>query len=104
MTTSTKVGIEKIRAYVSTQMLDLLELAKARGHDPADLRDNLLTFTRSVNPLWEDPVTMAINAAQPMLSDDGAVAVVVVRRRYRNVPKLLNVPLIGCARLNRRNG
>jgi 3-hydroxy-3-methylglutaryl CoA synthase len=63
-----RVGIEKIWAYPGTQALDLLELGTARDHDPADLRDNLLVLSRSVNPLWEDPVTMAVNAAQPMLS------------------------------------
>jgi hydroxymethylglutaryl-CoA synthase len=64
------VGIEKIWAYGGTQSLDLEQLAVARDHDPADIRDNLLLASRSVNPLWEDPVTMAINAANPMLSDE----------------------------------
>lgn len=67
--TNRPVGIEKIWAYPSTLSLDLADLAKVRGHDSADLHDNLLVRSRSLNPLWEDPVTMAVNAAQPMLSD-----------------------------------
>lgn len=64
------VGIEKIHAYPCTLSLELEALASARGHDPADLRDNLLVERRGLNPLWEDPVTMAVNAAAPMLSDE----------------------------------
>jgi 3-hydroxy-3-methylglutaryl CoA synthase len=64
------VGIEKIRAYPCTLSLELEELARVRGHDPADLRDNLLVRRRGLNPLWEDPVTMAVNAAVGMLTDE----------------------------------
>jgi 3-hydroxy-3-methylglutaryl CoA synthase len=34
------------------------------------LRDVMFVDERSLNPLWEDPVTTAVNAAQPMLSED----------------------------------
>ncbi len=64
------VGIEKIRVYPCTLSLDLEQLALARGHDPADLRDNLLVKSRSLNPPWEDSVTMAVNAANDMLSEE----------------------------------
>jgi len=65
-----RVGIEKIWAYPCTMSLDLFDLARARNHDPDDLRDNLLVRRRSLNPTWEDPVTMAVNAAKPMLTDE----------------------------------
>lgn len=64
------VGIEKIAAYPCSLYLELDDLARARGHDPADLRDNLLVRRRSLNPMWEDPVTMAVNAARGMLTDE----------------------------------
>ena len=70
MPPSPTVGIEKICAYAGTQMLDLALLAKARDHDPLDIRDNLLCRSRTVNPVWEDPVTMAVNAAKPMLTEE----------------------------------
>jgi hydroxymethylglutaryl-CoA synthase len=75
-----RLGIEKIAAYPCTLSLDLEELARARGHDPADLRDNLLVRRRSLNPLWEDPVTMAVNAAEPMLSEEdrGRIELLIV--------------------------
>lgn len=69
------VGIEKIRAWPGTLSLDLEELARARDHDPADIRDNLLLRTRSLNPLWEDPVTMAVNAADGMLTDEDRASI-----------------------------
>ncbi len=69
------VGIEKIWAYPGTQYLAMDELARARDHDPADIRDNLLVRSRSVNPLWEDPVTMAVNAARPMLIDEDRASI-----------------------------
>src|SRR5690606_18498385 len=50
-------------------VLDLGELALARGEDPTYPARELLTRQRALNPLWEDPVTMAVNAAMPMLDD-----------------------------------
>jgi len=70
-----RVGIEKMRAYPSTLSLDLEELARARDHDPLDIRDNLLLRSRSLNPLWEDPVTMAVNAADAMLTDEDRASI-----------------------------
>ncbi len=69
------VGIEKLHAYPCTLSLELDELARVRGHDPLDLRDNLLVRSRSLNPLWEDPVTMAVNAAAPMLTEADRAAI-----------------------------
>jgi 3-hydroxy-3-methylglutaryl CoA synthase len=72
------VGIEKIRAYPGTQSLDMETLALARDHDPVDVHENLLVRSRSVNPLWEDPVTLAINAANPMLTEEDRAAIELV--------------------------
>jgi len=69
-TSHTRVGIEKIWAYPCTLSVDLLEVAAVRGRPPAEVRDDLLVLTRSINPLWEDPVTMAINAAMPMVTEE----------------------------------
>lgn len=63
-------GIEKLRIYPCSMALRLDRLCAARGGDPAYLRDSLMVQERAVNPPWEDPVTMAVNAAGPMLTDD----------------------------------
>lgn len=64
-----RVGIEKIRAYPGSLSLALPALCAARGHDPANIRDVMMIDERSLNVEWEDPVTMAVNAALPMLSE-----------------------------------
>lgn len=65
-----RVGIEKARVYPTTLSLDMAKLCDARGHDLADIRDVMMIDERSVNPPWEDPVTMAVNAARPMLTEE----------------------------------
>ena len=72
------VGIEKIGVYTGTQSLAMEDLALARDHDPADIRENLLVRSRTVNPLWEDPVTMAVNAALPMLTDEDRASIELI--------------------------
>jgi hydroxymethylglutaryl-CoA synthase len=65
-----RVGIEKIGVYPTSMALSMDRLCEARGHDLADIRDVMMIDERSVNPPWEDPVTMAVNAALPMLTED----------------------------------
>ena len=67
--TSTKVGIEKIRVNPTSLALDMRKLCDARGHDWADIRDVMMIAERGVCPPWQDPVTMAVNAALPMLDE-----------------------------------
>lgn len=60
-----KLGIERIDAYPATLSLDLRRLCEARGIDDS----RLMTRFRSLNPPWEDPVTMAVNAARLVVDD-----------------------------------
>jgi len=69
-TRRSRVGIEKIGAYPCSMSLDMSDLARARGQDPSYPSKNLLLERRSVNPCWEDPVTMGVNAARQMLSKE----------------------------------
>jgi hydroxymethylglutaryl-CoA synthase len=64
-----QVGIEKLGVYPCSLMLDMPSLCAARNHDPSDIRDSMMIDERSLNPLWEDPVTMAVNAAQLILDE-----------------------------------
>ncbi|MFO0555824.1 MAG: hydroxymethylglutaryl-CoA synthase [Polyangiaceae bacterium] len=64
-----RVGIEKIRVYPTSMTLPMTRLCEARHHDLADIRDVMMIDERAVNPPWEDPVTMAVNAAMPMLTE-----------------------------------
>lgn len=65
-----KYGIEKIRIYPTALQLDLETLAKARGYDVEHMKKELMVEKRGVNPPWEDTVTMAVNAAKPMLTKE----------------------------------
>lgn len=67
---SAPIGIDRVRVHPTTLALDMPLLCEARGHDPADIRDVMMIDQRSVSPPWEDPVTMAVNAALPMLTDE----------------------------------
>jgi hydroxymethylglutaryl-CoA synthase len=64
-----ELGIEKIRVYSSSLALDLHTLCTARGMDADKVVSDLMLEQRCLNPPWEDAVTMAVNAAEPMLDD-----------------------------------
>jgi 3-hydroxy-3-methylglutaryl CoA synthase len=66
---TTRVGIEKIGVYPSSLFLAMPDLCEARGHNPADIRDVFMIDQRSLCPVWEDPVTMAVNAARSILDE-----------------------------------
>ena len=75
-----KVGIEKLRVYPGSLALSMQALCDARGHDIADIRNTMMIEERSLNVPWEDPVTMAVNAAKPMLTqeDRARIGLVIV--------------------------
>ena len=64
------IGIEKLNMYGTSMFLDQGSLAQARGKDPEQIKKDFLIEERSLNPPWEDAVTMAANAALAMLSKE----------------------------------
>lgn len=65
-----RVGIEKLNLYGTSMYLEQADLAIARGKDPQTVIDDFLIVTRSLNPVWEDTVTMGANAALAMLTEE----------------------------------
>jgi 3-hydroxy-3-methylglutaryl CoA synthase len=63
------VGIEKLRVYPGSLALDVRALCKARGMDAERTAADLMIDERSVNPPWEDAVTLGVNAAEPLLDE-----------------------------------
>ncbi|MBN1898441.1 MAG: hydroxymethylglutaryl-CoA synthase family protein [Spirochaetes bacterium] len=63
------IGIEKINIYGCSLFLKQEELAKARGKDPERVVNDYLINTRSLNPPYEDTVTMGANAARPIITE-----------------------------------
>lgn len=60
------IGIEDINLYAGQLSLSIFDLAKARGQSDEYVSANLMCDTRSVYPVWEDSVTLAVNAAAPL--------------------------------------
>lgn len=69
MTSNGSVGIDKIRVWPCMLALDMAELVEARGGKVSEVVGDMMIDQRSLNPAWEDPVTMAVNAARPLLGD-----------------------------------
>src|SRR5512142_20338 len=65
-----RVGIEKLNVYPASCSLDIGALGKARGMDAERTLSDLMISERAVNPPWEDAVTLGVNAAQPLLSEE----------------------------------
>ena len=65
-----KVGIEKLNIYGSSLCMRQNVLAKARGRDPERVLNDFLIDSRSLNPPYEDTVTMGANAAERMLTEE----------------------------------
>ncbi len=74
------IGIERLNIYGCSMALDQRQLAVARDKDPQKVVDDFLIDTRSLNPLWEDTVTMAANAAQPIMDgiDPDSIGMLIV--------------------------
>ena len=64
------VGIDKINFYTPNTYIDLEELAKHRGVDPAKFTIGIGQSKMSVPPISQDTVSMAANAAYPLLTEN----------------------------------
>ena len=75
-----RIGIEKINAYGSSLYLDQRELARVRDRDPEKVVADFLIHRRSLNPPYEDTITMGANAANRMLTaeDKASIGMLVV--------------------------
>jgi len=75
-----KIGIENLNIYGCSMTLDQRKLAEARGKDPQRVVRDFLIDTRSLNPLWEDVVTMGANAAKPIVEkiDSESIGMLIV--------------------------
>ncbi len=65
-----RIGIERINLYGGSMSLDLRTLAKARGKDPDKDVSELLMNRRTLLPPWEDIISIAANAAKPIVDEE----------------------------------
>lgn len=73
------VGIDDLNVYGSTLTVDAVELATARGTSEREAR-RLRLLRRSLPPSFEDPVSLAVNAARPLTDprDPGRYGMLIV--------------------------
>ncbi|AMB99031.1 hydroxymethylglutaryl-CoA synthase [Aerococcus urinaehominis] len=64
-----KIGIDKIGFYTPPFYVDMADLAQARDTDPAKYQIGLGQDQMAVAPISQDTVTMAVNAANQILTD-----------------------------------
>ncbi len=62
-----QVGIENISAYTGPLFLNTEKLAKHRGETDQYIENTLMVKERSLFPVWEDSVTLAVNSAKPIV-------------------------------------
>lgn len=74
------IGIEKLGVYPCALSLDIAELCEARGLDATNFCGRLFCEERSVMGPFEDVITLAVNAALPMLTaeDRDAIRLLIV--------------------------
>ncbi len=63
------IGIEKINLYAGSLVLDIEKLAAARERDVNYFKNELLIDKKSQLVDYEDVITMAVNAAKPIISE-----------------------------------
>ena len=98
------IGIERLNIYGSSMALSQRKLAEARGKDPQKVVDDFLIDTRSLNPLWEDTVTMGANAAKPIMEDidpDSIGMLIVGTEGSVDFGKPISTNIIGALGLSR---
>ena len=72
-----KVGIDDVSLAAGRRCIDLNALVKHGRHSVTDL-SNVGFVRRSVLDIWEDPVTLAAEAARPLIEDPDAIGLMLV--------------------------
>lgn len=65
------IGIERLDLYAGRWALNIEDLVYARGGDIDYVRARVMSQCRSVYPVYEDAVTLAVNAAKRVLAHAG---------------------------------
>ena len=64
------IGIDKIGFTTSQYVLNMSDLAQARGEDPEKFSQGLLLNALSIAPVTEDIISLAASAADQILSQE----------------------------------
>lgn len=72
------VGIDKINFFVPSYYIDMTELAQARQVDPAKFHIGIGQDEMALSPKTQDIITLAANAAKPLLDEKDLAAIDMV--------------------------
>ena len=72
------VGIDKLAFFVPNTFVDMTDLALARDVDPAKFHIGIGQDEMAVNPTTQEIITLATNAAAPLLSEEDKKAIDMV--------------------------
>lgn len=72
------IGIDKINFFTPSLFLDLVALAEARDVDPNKFTIGIGQNKMSLNPITQDTISMAANAALPIVSKEDAALIDMV--------------------------
>ena len=75
---SVNIGIDKINFFTPNLYLDLVKLAEARDVEPAKFTIGIGQNKMSLNPITQDTISMAANAALPLVSAADAALIDLV--------------------------
>ncbi len=98
-----RVGIEFLNIYGCSMFVSQQKLAYARNKDPQKVIGDYLIETRSLNPIWEDCVTMGANAARPLMEyvDPESIGMLIVGTESAvDFGKPVSTNIIGALELN----
>ncbi len=98
-----RVGIEKLNIYGCSMFVEQRQIALARNKDPKTVIGDYLIDTRSLNPVWEDTVTMGANAAKTLMNDvdpDSIGMLIVGTEGSVDFGKPISTNIIGALGLN----
>lgn len=72
------IGIDKLAFFVPPYVVDMSELAEARGEKPAKYLIGIGQEKMSINPISQDIVTLGANAAQTILTSEDCATIDMV--------------------------
>lgn len=72
------IGIDKLAFFVPPYVVDMSELAEARGEEPAKYLIGIGQEKMSINPISQDIVTLGANAAQTILTSEDCATIDMV--------------------------
>ena len=83
------IGIEKLNIYAGSLVLDIEKLAIARDRDVKFFKEELMLDSKSQNVDYEDVITMAVDAAKPIITKEDIEDIRPIARPSKMTKRIL---------------